>query len=70
KEVLFANSPAEKIQLQKDDIILEFNTEKITTDNSLAKIIMKYNPGDRVILKVLRGGKEKFFQLNLAERSE
>ncbi len=70
KEVLLSGSPAESIGLQRDDIILEFNAEKITIDNSLAKIISKYNPGDKITLKVLRGKDEKFFQLTLGERKE
>ena len=68
--VTFSDSPAESAGLQRDDIILEFNAEKITADNSLSKIIEKYSPGDKVTLKVLRGGQEKFFQLTLGERSE
>jgi len=67
---IFPGSAAEKAGLNENDIILEFNGEKITTDNSLAKIISKYNPGDRVTLKVLRAGKEKIFQVTLGERSE
>jgi S1-C subfamily serine protease len=31
---------------------------------------MKYNPGDKVTLKVLREGKEKIFEVTLGERSE
>ena len=40
KEVVLAGSPAEKVGLKKDDIILELNGEKITTENSLAEIFM------------------------------
>jgi len=67
---IFPGSAAEKIGLKEGDIILEFNGEKITTENSLAKIIMKYNPGDKVTLKILREGKEKIFEVILEERSE
>ena len=70
EKVSFSGSPAETVGLQKDDIILEFNAEKLTLDNSLAKVIMKYNPGDKITLKVLRNGQEKFFQVTLGERSE
>ncbi|MBZ9578730.1 trypsin-like peptidase domain-containing protein [Patescibacteria group bacterium] len=63
-------SAAEKAGLQENDIVLEFNNEKITSENSLAKIIMKYNPGDKVFLKVLRDGEEKIFEVTLGERSE
>ena len=48
------DSPADKADLREGDIILEFNEEKITIDNSLVKIILKYDPGDTIKLKVLR----------------
>ncbi len=63
-------SAAEKAGLKEGDIILEFNNEKITIDNSLAKIIMKYNPGDKVSLKILRESEERIVQITLGERSE
>jgi len=63
-------SAAEKAGLKESDIILEFNREKITVDNSLAKIIQKYDPGDTVTLKILSGGKEKTISVVLGERSE
>ncbi len=63
-------SPAETIGLKQGDIILEFDSQKITTDNSLADIIRNYSPGDKIILKVLREGEEKFFTVTLNERNE
>jgi serine protease Do len=48
------DSPADKAGLREGDIILEFNNEKITIDNSLVKIILKYDPGDTIKLKILR----------------
>ncbi len=63
-------SPAETIGLRQGDIVLEFDGQRITTDNSLADIIRKYNPGDKIILKVLREGEEKFFTVTLDERNE
>jgi len=67
---IFPGSAAEKVGLKEGDIILEFNGEKITLENTLAKIIMKYNPGDKMDLKILREGKEKIFEVTLEERSE
>jgi len=67
---IFPDSVAEKAGLKEGDIILEFNGEKITTENTLAKIIMKHNPGDKVTLKILREGKEQIFEVTLGERSE
>jgi len=67
---IFPDSAAEKVGLKEGDIILEFNGEKITTENTLAKIIMKYSPGDKITLKILREGKERIFEVTLGERSE
>ncbi len=64
------DSAADKAGLKENDIILEFNNEKITSENSLAKIIVKYNPGDKVVLKILREEKEKIISVVLGERSE
>ncbi|PIR72172.1 MAG: hypothetical protein COU41_00855 [Candidatus Nealsonbacteria bacterium CG10_big_fil_rev_8_21_14_0_10_36_228] len=67
---IFPGSAAEKVGLEEGDIILEFNGEKITTENTLAKIIMEHDPGDKITLKILRQGKEKIFEVVLGERSE
>jgi S1-C subfamily serine protease len=67
---IFPGSAAQTAGLKEGDIILEFNGEKITTENTLAKVIMKYNPGDKVVLKILRNGQEKNIEVVLGERSE
>ena len=67
---VYSGSAAEEIGLQEGDIILEFGGERITSDNSLAKIIQEYSPGDKVVLKVLRDGEEKIFVVTMKERSE
>ena len=70
EEAVVSGSAAQIAGLQEKDIILEFNGEKITIENSLAKIIMKYNPGDKVTLKILRDKEEKVLTVVLGERSE
>ena len=70
EKAIFPGSAAEKAGLKEGDIILEFNGEKITPENSLAKIIMKYNPGDKISLKILRENKEKIIELFLGGREE
>jgi len=67
---IYPGSAAQKASLKEGDIILEFNGEKITSENSLGKIIVKYNPGDKITLKILREGKEKIIEATLGERSE
>ncbi len=64
-----SGSNAGKAGLLENDIILAINGEKITTDNSLSEIIMRYNPGDSIVLKVLRNGQEKIIEAVLGERS-
>ena len=63
-------SAAETAGLRENDIILEFNGQIITTGNSLSKLIQKYNPGDKIVLKVLRDNEELFLQIILDERTE
>jgi len=63
-------STAEKAGLKEGDIILEINGEKITLENSLAKVIQKYSPGQTISLKVLSSGQEKTISLVLGERAE
>jgi serine protease Do len=67
---IFPGSGAEKAGLKENDIILEFDGQKITPENSLAKIIQKYNPGDIVVLKILRGEKKETLPATLGERQE
>jgi S1-C subfamily serine protease len=67
---IMPGSAAEKAGLKEGDIILEFNNKRITTKNSLSKIIAKYNPGDKINLKILRNNEEKTVGIILGKRSE
>jgi len=64
------DSAAERAGLENKDIVLEINGEKITKTNSLATIIQKYNPKDKIILKILREGQEQDVKVVLGERPE
>jgi len=61
-------SCAEISGLKDYDIILEINKEKINQENPLADIISKYSIGDKVVLKILREGKEIELEVNLKEK--
>jgi S1-C subfamily serine protease len=67
EKAIVPGSAAEKAGLKENDVILEFAGIKITPQNSLAKIIGDYFPGDEVFLKVLREGEEKIFKATLGE---
>jgi len=64
------DSAADKAGVKSKDVILEINGEKITKDNSMARIIQKYNPGDTITLHILRDGKEIDLKATLGERTE
>ena len=62
------NSPGAKAGLQKDDIIIAVNNDKVTDLRNYTVILKKHQPGDKVKIKVLREGKEKVIELVLGER--
>lgn len=62
-------SEAEKAGLKENDIILEVDGERITLENSLAKIIRAHGPGDKLVLKILRGDKEIIVEATLGEKT-
>ncbi len=58
-------SPADKIGILENDIILEFDNQKITDRNPLYQLIRQYKPGDKVWLKIYSKGEEKDLQVIL-----
>lgn len=61
------DSPAEKAGLQDEDIIIEFDGQKVKGDDEqgLAKMILKKKIGDRVSVKIWREKETKTFTLTL-----
>jgi serine protease Do len=62
-------SGADKAGLRERDIILEVDGKKITSKNSLAKMIQIHEPGDKITLKVLRGKKTLKIEATLGEKT-
>ncbi len=60
-------SPADKADLVENDIILEANGVKINSSHSLSEEITKYQPGDKLNLKVLHDGREKMITVEVGE---
>ncbi len=63
-------SPADKAGIKRQDIITEFNGQKINDMQGLPKLVAATPPGTQVQLKLLRNGKEQTVNLKVAELPE
>jgi len=54
---IIPNSGADKAGVKENDIILEIDGKRITEQNSLSKMILANEVGDKIKLKILRKGK-------------
>jgi serine protease Do len=61
------DSPASNADLKEGDIITHVNTVKLDENHSYLNILYTYKPGDMVLLKVLRDGKNLEVQVTLGE---
>ncbi|MEM6262825.1 MAG: Do family serine endopeptidase [Bacteroidota bacterium] len=59
---------AKKGGLKKGDVIVEVDNLKIRSDGKLGEIVGRKRPGDKVVVKVNRKGKEMIFSLELTNR--
>lgn len=64
---IIPGSPADKAGLVENDIILEADGVKISTDTSLSTIVRQKKVGDTITLKILHRGEEKTIEVQLAE---
>jgi len=67
-QAIVEDSVADEAGLRSGDIIIKFDGQKLTTENTLADVIMNYSPGDVVKLRVLRNGIYKTMEITLGER--
>ncbi len=61
-------SPAEKAGIQRGDIITAVDGKPVHNTNELQLEIMYRNPGDKVVVELIRGGKTLSLQVVLGER--
>ena len=67
---VFEGDPADQAGIQRKDIILELNGEKIKTTRQLTAMIAKIPVGESATVKILRDGKEKTVQVKVGKRPE
>jgi hypothetical protein len=53
------NSPAAKASLQKNDLLVEFDGQKLVLPGQLRKLVQMRKEGDKVVLTYYRGGKKQ-----------
>jgi serine protease Do len=67
---VFGNSPAAKAGIQADDVLIEFDGTAIQRYSDLPPLVGLVKPGDRVDVKVLRGGKPKTLAVTIGVLDE
>ena len=69
-EGVSSESPAEKIGLRINDIIVSFNSATITGPEEFRNKLRKLEPGDKADIVYVRGGKQKTATVELASRED
>ncbi len=64
------DSPAENADLKVGDVITEFNGTEVKESNDLPAIVARTSVGDKVMVKVLRDGKEVSLPVTIGELSD
>lgn len=67
---VFEGDPAAKAGIQPHDLILEVDGKEIESSRDLTRIIADSGVGNSVEVKVLRNGKVKTFEVELAQRKD
>jgi serine protease Do len=62
------DSPAEKAGLRKDDVILRFDGESVSSTRKLTRLVSESSPDQNVRLTISRGGSEQELTVTLATR--
>jgi C-terminal processing protease CtpA/Prc len=65
-----AGSPAEKAGLRKDDVILRFDNDTVTSVRKLTRLVSEVAPDQTVRLQISRGGSEQEVAVTVATRND
>ncbi len=63
-----AGGPADKGGIQRGDVIVEVDGQKVTNATQLRNLVARASPGKEVRMKVLRNGREQELRVTLGER--
>jgi putative serine protease PepD len=63
-----AGEPGQKAGLQQDDVVVEADGKKIESASDIQRAVDAHKPGDKLVLKVRRGGDERTVTVTLGTR--
>ena len=63
------DSPAEKAGLRKDDVILRFEGDSVTSVRKLTRLVSEVAPDQNVRLAISRGGSEQEVAVTMGKRN-
>jgi membrane-associated protease RseP (regulator of RpoE activity) len=67
---VYEDSPADEAGIKEDDIIVRVGKVRITDEDDLIEAVEDAEPGDEVVLSLVRGGDEKELTVILADRKD
>lgn len=67
---VFPGDPADTAGIKPKDIVIEVNGEKVTTSRELSRTIADIGVGEKAKILVLRDGKKKIFNVEIAKRED
>mmetsp|Transcript_6439 Transcript_6439/g.3655 ORF Transcript_6439/g.3655 Transcript_6439/m.3655 type:complete len:248 (-) Transcript_6439:1723-2466(-) len=65
---VFHDDPADKAGIEVYDVIVEVDGKSIKTSHELSKMIANIKAGDTSVIKVIRKGEEKTFEVKIGKR--
>ncbi|MEW6327205.1 MAG: DegQ family serine endoprotease [Thermodesulfobacteriota bacterium] len=67
---VFAGSPADKANIKRGDVIIEFDGKKIDEMSDLPRLVANTPVGKAVTIKIIRDGQEQMLSAKIAEMKE
>ncbi len=67
---VLGGSPAEEAEIGKGDVIISVNGQILNSHGTLSRMLLDFNPGDRLNLEILRAGETMSINLTLSALNE